>query len=438
MSDEQWMREALALAREAAADGEVPVGCVVTHGERIVGRGRNRRECGKSALAHAELEAIAEACKTLGGWRLWQCALYVTLEPCPMCAGAILNAHIHALSGVQPTRKRAQPVLWSICCTCPAASSRRSRAACSAANVPRCSPIFSARCEDRARRRRKESSMRYKITADSTCDLGRDLIERYDIGILPLYVQLGDKTYRDGIDIQPDDIYAHVAAGGGLATTAAVNLADYVRAFTELSDRYDFVIHVNISSDFSCSHQNAKLAAADLPNVYVVDSRSLSTGHGHIVLEAARMAAEGMGPEEIVQQLEALTARVDASFILEQLEYMKKSGRCSAVALLGANLLKLRPCIEVKDGKMGVAKKYRGTFAKCLEAYIADRLAGRDDIELGRIFITHSGVPDEIIALAKSCIAKYQTFDEVCVTRAGCTVSSHCGPGTIGILFIRK
>ena len=133
-----------------------------------------------------------------------------------------------------------------------------------------------------------------------------------------------------------------------------------------------------------------------------------------------------------------LTARVDASFILEQLEYMKKSGRCSAVALLGANLLKLRPCIEVKDGKMGVAKKYRGTFAKCLEAYIADRLAGRDDIELGRIFITHSGVPDEIIALAKSCIAKYQTFDEVCVTRAGCTVSSHCGPGTIGILFIRK
>ena len=280
--------------------------------------------------------------------------------------------------------------------------------------------------------------MRYKITADSTCDLGRDLIERYDIGILPLYVQLGEKTYRDGIDIQPDDIYAHVAAGGGLATTAAVNLADYVRAFTELSDRYDFVIHVNISSDFSCSHQNAKLAAADLPNVYVVDSRNLSTGHGHIVLEAARMAAEGMGPEEIVQQLEALTARVDASFILEQLEYMKKSGRCSAVALLGANLLKLRPCIEVKDSKMGVAKKYRGTFAKCLEAYIADRLAGRDDIELGRIFITHSGVPDEIIALAKSCIAKYQTFDEVCVTCAGCTVSSHCGPGTIGILFIRK
>lgn len=198
--------------------------------------------------------------------------------------------------------------------------------------------------------------MRYKITADSTCDLGRDLIERYDIGILPLYVQLGDKTYRDGIDIQPDDIYAHVAAGGGLATTAAVNLADYVRAFTELSDRYDFVIHVNISSDFSCSHQNAKLAAADLPNVYVVDSRNLSTGMATSCSRPRAWPPKAWGRRRLCGQLEALTARVDASFILEQLEYMKKSGRCSAVALLGANLLKLRPCIEVKDGKMGVAK----------------------------------------------------------------------------------
>ena len=280
--------------------------------------------------------------------------------------------------------------------------------------------------------------MRYKITADSTCDLSSELIERYNITILPPYVQLGGKTYRDGVDIQPDDIYAHVAAGGDLATTAAVNLSDYVRAFTELSAQNDFVIHVNISADFSCSHQNAKLAAANMPNVYVVDSRNLSTGHGHVVLEAARLAAEGLAPEEIVRRLEELTARVDASFILEHLEYMKKGGRCSAVALLGANLLKLRPCIEVANGKMGVAKKYRGTFAKCLETYSADRLEGRTDLDPRMIFITHSGVPDEIIALAQQTIAKYQTFEELCVTRAGCTVSSHCGPGTIGILFIRK
>ena len=280
--------------------------------------------------------------------------------------------------------------------------------------------------------------MRYKITADSTCDLGRDLIERYDIGILPLYVQLGEKTYRDGIDIQPDDIYAHVAAGGGLATTAAVNLADYVRAFTELSDRYDFVIHVNISSDFSCSHQNAKLAAADLPNVYVVDSRNLSTGHGLVVLEAVRLAESGMEPKKIVETLNELTARVRASFILDRLEYMKKGGRCSAVAMLGANLLKLRPCIQVKGGKMGVEKKYRGSFERCIRDYITDRLAGRDDLDLRRVFITHSGVSPEIEALAEKTVRELQPFEEVCITRAGCTVSSHCGPGTIGVLYIRK
>ena len=280
--------------------------------------------------------------------------------------------------------------------------------------------------------------MRYKITADSTCDLGRELIEQYDIGILPLYVQLGEKTYRDGIDIQPDDIYAHVAAGGGLATTAAVNLADYVRAFTELSDRYDFVIHVNISSDFSCSHQNAKLAAADLPNVYVVDSRNLSTGHGLVVLEAVRLAESGMEPKKIVETLNELTARVRASFILDRLEYMKKGGRCSAVAMLGANLLKLRPCIQVKDGKMGVEKKYRGSFERCIRDYITDRLAGRDDLDLRRVFITHSGVSPEIEALAEKTVRELQPFEEVCITRAGCTVSSHCGPGTLGVLFIEK
>ena len=281
-------------------------------------------------------------------------------------------------------------------------------------------------------------SMRYQITSDSTCDLSPELLQRYNIRLLPLYVNMDGKTLRDGVDVRPDDIYAHVSAGGGLPKTAAVNLADYVRMFTELSAQNDFVIHICISLDFSCCYQNAKLAAADFDNVYVVDSRNLSTGHGLVVLEAERMARAGMAPDEIVAALQELTGRVEASFILDRLDYMKMGGRCSAVTLLGANLLKLRPCIEVKDGKMGVAKKYRGTFAKCLEAYIADRLAGRDDIKLGRIFITHSGVPDEIIALAKSCIAKYQTFDEVCVTRAGCTVSSHCGPGTIGILFIRK
>ena len=162
------------------------------------------------------------------------------------------------------------------------------------------------------------------------------------------------------------------------------------------------------------------------------------TGHGLVVLEAERMARAGMAPDEIVAALQELTGRVEASFILDRLDYMKMGGRCSAVTLLGANLLKLRPCIEVKDGKMGVGKKYRGSFEKCLVQYITDKLGARSDLELRRVFITHSGLPEEMVQKAVETVQKLQPFDEICVTRAGCTVSSHCGPGTIGVLYIRK
>ena len=280
--------------------------------------------------------------------------------------------------------------------------------------------------------------MQYQITSDSTCDLSPEQLEQYNIRLLPLYVDMDGRTLRDGVDVKPDDIYAHVAAGGGLPKTAAVNMADYVRTFTELSAKNDFVIHVCISLDFSCCYQNAKLAAADFDNVYVVDSRNLSTGHGLVVLEAERMAREGMEPQAIVAALEELTARVEASFILDRLDYMKMGGRCSAVTLLGANLLRLRPCIEVRDGKMGVGKKYRGSFEKCLVQYITDKLSGRTDLELRRVFITHSGLPEQTVQKAVETVQSLQKFEEIDVTRAGCTVSSHCGPGTIGVLFIRK
>lgn len=280
--------------------------------------------------------------------------------------------------------------------------------------------------------------MTYQIISDSTCDLSPEQIRKYNIKLMPLYVHLGDKDYRDGVDIHPDDIYAHVAAGGDLAATAAVNLADYVQVFSEYARRVDFVLHIDISSDFSSCYQNARLAAADYDNVYVVDSRNLSTGHGLVVLEAERCAREGMEPQEIVSYLQVLTEQVDASFILSRLEYMKKGGRCSSVAVLGANLLRLRPAIEVTDGKMHVCKKYRGTFEACVKAYIADRLQGKEDLNLRRVFITHSGVPEEIIETAKEAVRQYQNFEEICVTRAGCTVSSHCGPGTIGVLFLHE
>ena len=438
------MREALLLAREAAADGEVPVGCVITLEDRIVGRGRNRREKGKTALAHAELEAIGEACRTLGGWRLWQCTLYVTLEPCPMCAGAILNAHLpRVVFGAKDPKSGAAGSLVDLLhlpgCFQPEVSGGILEAECSQALRDFFRTLRQARasCKD-ADEKRKGLSMRYQITSDSTCDLSPEQLEQYNIRLLPLYVSMDGKTLRDGVDVKPDDIYAHVSAGGSLPQTAAVNLADYVRAFTELSKKNDFVIHVCISLDFSCCYQNAKLAAADFDNVYVVDSRNLSTGHGLVVLEAERMAREGMAPDDIVAALHDLTGRVEASFILDRLDYMKKGGRGSAVTLLGANLLRLRPCIEVRDGKMGVGKKYRGSFDKCVCEYITDKIGNRSDLELRRVFITHSGVSEETVQKAVETVQKLQPFEEICVTRAGCTVSSHCGPGTLGVLYIRK
>lgn len=281
--------------------------------------------------------------------------------------------------------------------------------------------------------------MRYQITSDSTCDLDPQQLAQYHIRLIPLYVQMGGKSYRDGVDVHPDEIYEHVAAGGALASTAALNIEDYRSVFAEYAGRCDYVLHICISAEFSSCYQNACLAAAEFDNVYVVDSRNLSTGHGHVVLEAVQMAESGMAPEEIVRALNDLTGRVDASFILDRLDYMKKGGRCSAVTLLGANLLRLRPCIEVHDGKMAVAKKYCGSFQKCVTAYITDRLSGRDDLALERIFLTHSGgVDPAILTEAERLIRSLQPFKEVCVTRAGCTVSCHCGPGTLGILYLRK
>ena len=280
--------------------------------------------------------------------------------------------------------------------------------------------------------------MSIKITSDSTCDLSPELLARYDIELFPLSVIQDGKARKDGLEITQDDIFRHVESGGDLPTTAANSVGEYQDRFAVLSAQYEAVIHINISAEFSSCYQNACIAAEEFPNVYVVDSRNLSTGHGHIVLEAALAAQRGMGAEELVRYLQELTGRVESSFILDRLDYMVKGGRCSAVTMLGANLLKLKPCIEVKDGKMEVAKKYRGSFEKCLREYIKDRLEGRDDLALDRIFITYSTVSEEILRMVRSEEERYAHFAEILETRTGCTVSSHCGPNTLGILFIRS
>lgn len=280
--------------------------------------------------------------------------------------------------------------------------------------------------------------MNIKVTADSTCDLSPALLQEYDITLAPLTIVKGDQDFLDGVTITPADIFAHVAAGGSLCSTAAVSIGEYTSLFRRFSGAYDAVIHVTISAEFSACYQNACLAAQEFPNVRVIDSRNLSTGHGHVVLEACRRAKTAASLDQLCQELQELTGRVESSFLLSRLDYMVKGGRCSSVAALGANLLGLKPCIEVRDGKMQVVGKYRGTFPKCLAKYIKDRLKDREDIVRERIFITHSPVDAESLDAAREAVQVYGGFRNVYETEAGCTVSCHCGPGTLGVLFLRK
>lgn len=277
------------------------------------------------------------------------------------------------------------------------------------------------------------------ISADSTCDLSPELLETFDVSLLPLYITMGEKTYRDGVNTSPEAMFSYVARTGELPKTAAVAVADYLSVFSAQRALGRDVIHVDISADMSACYQSACIAAKEVgDNVYVVDSRNLSTGTGLLVLMARELARRGTPAEKIAEELRSAAGRVEASFVVDTLTYLHKGGRCSAVAALGANLLSLKPCIEVKDGRMGVGKKYKGTLKRCLHDYIIDRLQGREDIDPHRIFITYSKIDPALPAYAREVIASIMHFDEVLFTDAGCTISGHCGPGTLGILFMRK
>jgi len=276
------------------------------------------------------------------------------------------------------------------------------------------------------------------ISSDSTCDLSPELLERYNIKTVPLGVNLGDKTFFDGVDITPDEIYAHHEKPGELPKTTAANVGDLIDYFKPLSEENKAVIHLSLSSDFSSTYNNACLAASEYDNIFVVDSRNLSTGNGLLVIAAKEMAESGMEAKKIVEKLNEMALCVDASFVINDLEYLHKGGRCSALAMLGANLLKLKPCIEVKNGKMGVGKKYRGKYSAVLQEYVAERLVDIDNIDLTRIFVTHAGVDSEIVDSVIAKVKEVAPFKEVLLTRAGCTISSHCGADTLGILFVRK
>ena len=280
--------------------------------------------------------------------------------------------------------------------------------------------------------------MNIKILSDSTCDLSQSILDENNVTLVPLTVIKDDKEYKDGVTITPAEIFAHVAAGGALCSTSANSVGEYEDWFRKYTSDYDGVLHINIGSGFSSCFQNACLAAQEFDNVAVVDSMNLSTGQGLVVLEACRLAKECNSLEELREKVQAFTSRVEASFLVDKLNYLVKGGRCSAAAALGANLLNLKPCIEVRDSKMIVVKKYRGNYAKCLANYVKDRLDGRDDLTREILFVTKTPVTDECYAAVMEAVGQCPAFKTVYETDAGCTVSCHCGPATLGVLFVRK
>jgi DegV family protein with EDD domain len=281
--------------------------------------------------------------------------------------------------------------------------------------------------------------MKIKISADSTCDLPKEFVEKHNIGIFPLYIVTDEgKSYRDGIDITTPDVFAYTERSGKIAGTSAVTVTDYVERWLEWRQDCDAIVHIAFSSELSACCQNARLAAMDVPGVTVVDSLNLSTGYGHLVLDAALMAEAGVSAAEIAAETERQAPKMDVSFVLDTLDYLRRGGRCSALTALGANMLGLKPCLEMHDGKLGVAKKYRGKTDKAFLQYVTDRLKDRDDIDLRRVFITDSGIPQEVRQQIEDTVLACQPFKEVYHNLSGCTISGHCGPYCMGVLYYHK
>ncbi len=277
-----------------------------------------------------------------------------------------------------------------------------------------------------------------KVTCDSTCDLTKELYNNYHIDVLPLGICLGDDLRFDGVDVTAQELYDYAQKTGTLPKTSAISVGVYADCFQKYIDEGCQIIHISLSSDISSCYQNACIAASQFPgDVFVVDSKSLSSGSGHLALLAVELAAADYRAQEIYDALNDMKSRIDVSFVLQTLDYLHKGGRCSGIAAFGANALRLRPEIVVGDGKMHVGKKFRGDMEKSIMAYVRARLANQDNIQLDRIFVTHSGVPAELVAKVMQLVRELQPFEQVIETKAGSTISSHCGPRCLGLAFFR-
>lgn len=283
--------------------------------------------------------------------------------------------------------------------------------------------------------------MSVKIISDSTCDLSKELIEKYGIEILPLHIVLGETEYKDGMEIGPDEIYEWSDANKTTPKTSAASIADVMDLYEKHLKKYDEIVIFSISGKMSTTVNVMRMAAEELEveeKVYVVDSENLSTGNGLLVIEAAIMAQEGKSAEEIVAHVESLKSKVRASFVVDTLTYLHRGGRCSGVAALAGSALKLHPKIIVAEGGMKPDKKYRGKMTKVILDYAKEMEPQIKNARPERVFITHSGCDAETIAKIEDYLKELQYFEEIHVTRAGGVISSHCGPGTLGVLFIEK
>ena len=274
-----------------------------------------------------------------------------------------------------------------------------------------------------------------RITTDSTADLGADY-EKYGIGVLPLNVILDGESYLDGVTVMPEDIFRTYNEKKILPKTAARSPQDFKEFFSQYTEKGEEVVHINISSKISMTHENAVAASKELQGVYVVDSLSLSTGTGLLVLYACELAQQGLSGKEIAEKVAARTGSVQASFVVDTMEYLHKGGRCSSLARFAASVLKIKPTFLVKDGAMEVGKKYMGSFDKIIGKYVEATLETFNKPDLTRIFVTHSSARPETVQLVKDKIKELANFKEIKETVAGSTITSHCGRGTLGILYI--
>lgn len=278
-----------------------------------------------------------------------------------------------------------------------------------------------------------------RIAADSTCDLSKELIDKYNISIIPLHIVLEDKEYRDGFDITPDEIYEWSDKNNTTPKTSAVGFEDAENAIKPIADTDDEMIIFTISEKMSTTANVFRMAAEELEiedRVSVIESANLSTGIGLLVIEAAIMAADGRTREEIVDFIEDMKPRVRSSFVVDTLTYLHRGGRCSSVAALAGGMLKLHPKIVVENGAMLATKKYRGKMDSVILDYAKEMEEDLKQAKKDRVFITHSGCNQETIDSVKEYLESLGQFEEILITRAGGVISSHCGPGTLGVLFI--